>query len=551
MEGYCNELNWPPADIMDGDPNTFWRADPKLATTPQNPQWIQWRYHEPLAACAIHLVPSLPEGPRLRSFRRPMMVGCSARWRHSRCRRGRRSAWTSRRPLPSIFRLLIKSAHAPDVQLAEGWLLREGDEPWSRPGHQMVVVQVRKPALLDYPKEGPACLEEEYPDDGVFDARKDEVVDLTFTHGRGWSPGMGDPARAMDDPALRLHLAGSENSPKYLRAPAVMKRTSWMRGELTGTSRYAAEPILRAAGKEVGRTVQFLHVDSYEIGADIQGLQPTWSVRFRDEFKARCGYDLLPYLPALAGRILDSREQTDRFLWDIRHTIADLMAEQYYGRFAELCHARGLGFHTEAALRLPRFPHIDILRCMGIDDIPMGEFWHATDLVSQVDFFCNVIRSVASAAHTYGKRIAQAEAFTTWANWQEYPAALKAEGDRAFCDGLNRNVLMFLRPPALAQGKTGHRVDRRGHEFRLQHYLVGARAGHGSDIWPAANTSFSREVSTPMSATFTGKARRGSSRGGNFCSPLCRRATTTTASTLRCCSAACRCGKPGCCCPTA
>ena len=68
----------------------------------------------------------------------------------------------------------------------------------------------------------------------------------------------------------------------------------------------------------------------------------------------------------------------------------------------------------------------------------MGEFWYGTDIMSQFDPFCNVIRSVASPAHIYGKKIVQAESFTAWSHFLEYPAALKPLGDEAFCDGLNR-----------------------------------------------------------------------------------------------------------------
>ena len=434
-------VNSPPIDTVDGDPNTIWRSEPKLAPTPQNPQWIEWRYHEPLTACAVHLLPSPTAGPRdcvLQASDDGSLFHTLATFQMEKGKAKRVDFPPTTAP---VFRLLINSAHAPDVQLAEGWVLREGDEVWSRPGIKWWWFKSGNRALFDYPKEGPACLEDEYLDDGVFDARKDEVVDLRSRMAADGNLEWEIPPGRWTILRFGYTLLGQKIRQNTTGASGYEADVLDARG-VDRHFQYAAAPILRAAGKEVGRTVQFLHVDSYEIGADIQGLQPTWSVRFRDEFKARCGYDLLPYLPALAGRIIDSREQTDRFLWDIRHTIADLMAEQYYGRFAELCHARGLGFHTEAAYGYPDL-HADILRCMGMADIPMGEFWHASDCVSQVDFFCNVIRSAASAAHTYGKRIAQAEAFTTWTNWQEYPAALKAEGDRAFCDGLNRNVLCF------------------------------------------------------------------------------------------------------------
>jgi hypothetical protein len=70
----------------------------------------------------------------------------------------------------------------------------------------------------------------------------------------------------------------------------------------------------------------------------------------------------------------------------------------------------------------------------------MGEFWHGTDIMSQFNPWGNTIRSVASAAHVYGRRLTQAESFTSWTHWQESPASMKPVGDEAFTDGLNRIV---------------------------------------------------------------------------------------------------------------
>ena len=54
------------------------------------------------------------------------------------------------------------------------------------------------------------------------------------------------------------------------------------------------------------------------------------------------GYSLVPYLPVFAGRIVGSVDETERFLEDFRRVLADLFAENYAGRLAELCHAHGL-----------------------------------------------------------------------------------------------------------------------------------------------------------------------------------------------------------------
>ena len=46
-------------------------------------------------------------------------------------------------------------------------------------------------------------------------------------------------------------------------------------------------------------------------------------------------------------------------------------------------------------------------------------------------------KQTASAAHIYGKRVAAAEAFTSFMQWMESPASLKLTADRAFCEGFN------------------------------------------------------------------------------------------------------------------
>ena len=45
------------------------------------------------------------------------------------------------------------------------------------------------------------------------------------------------------------------------------------------------------------------------------------------EFAKRRGYDMQPWLPVLAGRVVESAEASDRFLWDFRKTLGDLIAE--------------------------------------------------------------------------------------------------------------------------------------------------------------------------------------------------------------------------------
>jgi len=224
------------------------------------------------------------------------------------------------------------------------------------------------------------------------------------------------------------------------------------------------EKLAADAGEYLGKTLKYFHVDSYESG------EPTWTPGFREEFRARRGYDMLPYLPVLAGRIVDSRETSNRFLWDHRRTIGDLFAERYYGRLRELSQRHGLGTHPESGG--PFWPHIDALQCEGINDIPMGEFWkRMQEPEGQVwwvqDYnICDTVKQAASAAHIYGKRLCQAEAFTSMGpNWEEDPFMLKDIGDRAFCAGLTRNVLCFYVHQPRLDIKPGYQWEAAGTHF--------------------------------------------------------------------------------------
>jgi hypothetical protein len=48
------------------------------------------------------------------------------------------------------------------------------------------------------------------------------------------------------------------------------------------------------------------------------------------ESKTRRAYDPTPFLPALAGIIVESAEVSDRFQWDFRLTFAELLVDNHY-----------------------------------------------------------------------------------------------------------------------------------------------------------------------------------------------------------------------------
>src|SRR5439155_728866 len=184
---------------------------------------------------------------------------------------------------------------------------------------------------------------------------------------------------------------------------------------------------------------------------------------FRSEFHKRRGYDQLPWMAALTGRYIDSADATERFLWDYRRTIADLVAENHYGFFASLLHPHGIGLTAEAVgIGMPTIA--DELQCKGKTDVPMGEFW-----VGNNDDAADP-KEAASAAHIYGKTVAATESFTAvpeQAGWRNDPFSLKIQGDRQFCNGVNRFVFhryahqpWLDRAPGMTMGPWGINFER-------------------------------------------------------------------------------------------
>ncbi|WP_199287708.1 glycosyl hydrolase [Pseudotamlana carrageenivorans] len=183
------------------------------------------------------------------------------------------------------------------------------------------------------------------------------------------------------------------------------------------------QPILNKLGDLVGTTVNNCLIDSYEVGT------ANWTAEFDAEFETLRGYSLVSYLPTLAGYYVESGEVTERFLWDFRRTIGDLMAKNYYAHFRDLCHKNGLKFSVE-----PYWGPFDNMQVGATGDIVMCEFWSGG-----YPFFDSP-KFVSSIAHLNGSSIVGAESFTGIGGWDEHPAQLKSIGDRAWAEGITRFI---------------------------------------------------------------------------------------------------------------
>jgi hypothetical protein len=194
--------------------------------------------------------------------------------------------------------------------------------------------------------------------------------------------------------------------------------------------------ISGAVAPYYGKSFRYFLMDSWEAG------QENWTESILTEFRRRRGYDPLPYLPTLTGRIVTSSEASDAFLWDFRLTIAELLADNHYKLATDMLSKQGLGLYAEAmGIYMPTTG--DGLLNKGQVSVPMGEFW--TPMPDQLDIPTREadVREATSAAHIYGKPIVATESFTsnpTTIGWAQTPFYLKQLADQNFARGVNRIV---------------------------------------------------------------------------------------------------------------
>jgi len=191
------------------------------------------------------------------------------------------------------------------------------------------------------------------------------------------------------------------------------------------------DPLLKQAGPLAGTVLKQLETDSWECGG------MNWSPGFAKDFQKYRGYDLIKYLPVIAGKIVDNRASSNAFLADLRKTIAGCVAVNHYKNFADHAAKYGIGIQPESAG--PHAAPIDGISNYAYSDIVMSEFWvpcpHRPNPGNR--FF---VKQAASAAHIYGKQFVGAESFTSlkkpiWSDvlWKDQKPAM----DHEFCAGLN------------------------------------------------------------------------------------------------------------------
>ncbi|MEQ9289492.1 MAG: glycosyl hydrolase [Cyclobacteriaceae bacterium] len=193
--------------------------------------------------------------------------------------------------------------------------------------------------------------------------------------------------------------------------------------------------LLNRIPEESKSAFKYVIGDSYEMGSQ------NWSDDFQQKFQSKYGYDPKPFLPTYTGRVVESVEASDRFLWDMRRLVADEVAYQYVGGLKKVSNENNLKMWLENYGHWG-FPS-EFLMYGGQSDLVSGEFWNEGSLGN---IEC---KASSSAAHIYGKPVTSAEAFTAaHKSYLRHPALLKKRGDWSFTEGINHFVLhLYIHQP--------------------------------------------------------------------------------------------------------
>jgi alpha-L-rhamnosidase/F5/8 type C domain/Glycosyl hydrolases family 2, sugar binding domain len=209
--------------------------------------------------------------------------------------------------------------------------------------------------------------------------------------------------------------------------------------------------VVENSKKVSPNALQYVEIDSYEMGGQ------NWTEGIDALFLKEYGYDFKAFLPLITGRFVESMDASEAILEDYRELICNLMTNNYFGYFQELCHKDGLKTYIEPY----GFGPINNLEVGSKADIPMGEFWMYRNLTQ--------VNSAIQSAHIYGKPVISAESFTSESqlNWKMHPALAKVWGDKAWAVGINE--FMFHRfahqsnpnvLPGMTMNRWGSHIDR-------------------------------------------------------------------------------------------
>ena len=270
----------------------------------------------------------------------------------------------------------------------------------------------------------------------AFIVPQTDVIDLTGKMKPDgtleWTP----PAGKWMVLRIGYSLTGHENGPAPVEATGLevdKLNREYVKNYLDGYLKMYSDTV---GAERMGKDgISFLLTDSIEVGPQ------NWTDHMLDEFQKRRGYDARPWLPAMTGVVIKSTADTDRFLWDFRRTIGQLIAENHYGEISDDLHEHGMSYYGEA-LEFHRPSLGDDMEMRSKTDVPMGAMWTwegPGEPVERTPDYSVDIRGAASVAHIYGQNLVGAESMTSRGPaWSFSPNKLKKVADLEFALGVNR-----------------------------------------------------------------------------------------------------------------
>ncbi len=466
---------------VDGDESTYWVSQggkPGEGPAKNKAEWLAATFHEPAIVAAVRILGRMDYGPkRCRLLGLKDGKSLQALAEEFSVENGKALTFAFDPVQSRQFRLEITDSYDPrfpdtprNVQVCELALLDAAGRP-HKP--QSMASSIRdlnaksmfrelggsapdcRPLLLDIPAT-----------DGEEDAAVADVVNLSEHLGR--------------DGRLDWEVPGGTWTILRFGYTPTNSQVSTSSGQWQGSVLdYMSQPVFQAYWDRhvrpmlelvrpyCGKTLKYLETDSWECGG------MNWSPSFEKDFQEYLGYDPLPWLPVLAGKIVENRPASNAFLADFRKAIAHSVAEHHYRVFGELAAEFNLGIMPESAG--PHAGPLDGLKNYGHSDLAMSEFWRPSPHrpLPENRFF---VKQAASAAHTYGIRLVGAEGFTSIGpHWQDsFWQHLKPSFDHEICDGLNLTFIHTFTCSPAEMGLPG------------QEYFAGTHFNPNCTWWPMA-----------------------------------------------------------------